>query len=308
METLNAILQYLAIAGATTLKQLAWLFGLLFIFGFLLYLLARFTRTSYVKTIGSRFDIVFTGWIGTPVHELGHAIFCILFRHKIVEIKLFAPNSEDGTLGYVKHSYDTSSIYQKVGNFFIGIGPILFGTIVLYALLYFLVPNSETIFNYIRTQSQTLAGSTHGEFNGVPVTLWETSKHIFASLFSASNFSDYRFWIFLYASICVASHMELSPPDIKGAWKGLLILVLVFLFINLIIIGTETLGYHQHLGKWWQYIKLESYTSAIDNFVGISGALFVFASIVSGINFLFSYILLTIINLVRKKGFVNPAW
>jgi hypothetical protein len=308
MKDINGILEFLKQVIITTFSQLVWLLGLLFIFGLLLYVFARFTRITYVKSAGQKLDIIFTGWIGTPVHELGHAIFCILFRHRIVEMKLYSPNSEDGTLGYVNHSYNPNSTYQKIGNFFIGVGPIIFGALVLYAALYYLVPNMNEVFSGIQAQSHTLVKGVRGEYSGVLTIMWSTAKTTLRSLFSIENFSDYRFWIFLYLAISVSSHMQLSPPDIKGARGGLITLVLFFLIVNLIILGLEATGLSTHFGSWWKYIKLESYSTGINKWVGTFGALFVFATVISGLNFIASYIILSIYNLVRGKGMINPAW
>lgn len=308
MGDINSILEFVKLVVLTTASQLFWLLGLLFIFGLLLYLFARFTRITYVKSVGQKMDIIFTGWIGTPVHELGHAIFCILFRHKIVEIKLYSPNSEDGTLGYVNHSYNPNSTFQKIGNFFIGVGPIIFGALVLYAIFYYLVPNKSEVFVYIESQSQTLVNSVRGEYAGVLASIWGTTKATLGGLFKAANFSDYKFWIFLYLAISISSHMQLSPPDIKGAKGGLISLLIFFLVLNLIILGLEATGLSSHFGSWWNYIKLENYASGINKWVGMFGALFVFASIISALNFIVSYVVLTIFNLVKGRGLINPAW
>lgn len=308
MGSLNSLLDFLKLVVVTTFSQLIWLLGLLFVFGLVLYVFARFTRITYVKTVGYKMDVIITGWIGTPVHELGHAIFCVLFGHRIVEMKLYSPNFEDGTLGYVNHSYNPNSTYHKIGNFFIGVGPIIFGAVVLYALLYYLIPNKDIVFSGIEAQSQTLVDGVRGEYAGVWASLLGTTQHTLKHMFSAQNFGDYRFWIFLYLAICVASHMELSPPDIKGATGGLISLVIFFLVINLLILGLEATGLSSHFGSWWHYVKLENYASGINKWVGMFGALFVFASIISGINFVVSYLILSIYNLLRGKGFINPAW
>jgi hypothetical protein len=292
----------------TTFSQLAWLLGLLFIFGFILYFLARFTRTTYVKTAGSTLDIFVTGWIGTPIHELGHALFCLVFRHRIVEMKLYSPNSEDGTLGFVSHTYDPKSTYQKIGNFFIGIGPILFGTLVLYALLYYLVPNTRDVFSSIESQGKTLISGVHGQFSGIFKSLWGTTLNTLETLFKKSNFLEYKFWIFLYVSMCISSHMELSPPDIKGAWRGLVTLVLFFLVLNLIILGLEATGMSAHFGSWWRFVKIENYATGINKWVGTFGALFIFATIISALNLIATYISLNIYSLIKGKGIVNPLW
>lgn len=308
MSDMNSILDFIKLVVVTTFSQLAWLLGLLFVFGLILYVFARFTRITYAKSVGQKMDIVFTGWIGTPIHELGHAIFCILFGHKIVEMKLYQPNSEDGTLGYVNHAYNPNSTYQKIGNFFIGVGPIIFGAMVLYGALYFLVPNMKEVFASIQSQSQTLVRGVQGEYTSALAALWSTTQTTLSSLFKVQNISNYKFWIFLYISICVSSHMQLSPPDIKGAKGGLITIVLFFLVLNLIILGLEAAGLSAHFGSWWNYVKLESYATGINKWLGMFGALFVFASIISGLVFVVSYILLSVYNLVKGRGLINPMF
>jgi hypothetical protein len=102
--------------------------------------------------------------------------------------------------------------------------------------------------------------------------------------------------------------MELSPPDIKGAWRGLLTLVLFFLVFNVIVLAFEETGVSKHFGSWWNIFKLESHATGINKWVGTFGALFVYATIISGFNFIVSYFTLSIYTLARKKGVVNPFW
>ena len=102
--------------------------------------------------------------------------------------------------------------------------------------------------------------------------------------------------------------MQLSPPDIKGASSGLVTIILFVLILNIIILGLEAMGVSNHFGNWWSYIKIDSYASGINKWLGTFGALFVFATIISGLNFIVSYIFLSIYNLIRGKGLINPAW
>ncbi len=308
MEQLNSFLEFIKAVFMVTFSQLIWLLGILFVFGLLLYAFARFTRVTYVKTAGRKLDIFLTGWIGTPVHEMGHAIFCVLFGHQILEMRLYAPNSDDGTIGYVYHAYNPNSVYQRIGKFFIGVGPVIFGATVIYALLYFLVPNRDEIFDHIHAQSQALIDNGVGNFSSTLTMLWSTVKITLTNLFSTDNFGSYKFWIFLYVAVCVASHMELSPPDIKGAAGGLITLVIFLLLLNFAILGLEALGFSKMFGSLWALIKIESYASFINQWLAIMSALFVFALIISGLNFILSYILLLVYNLLRGKGFVNPIW
>jgi hypothetical protein len=309
MDNINSVLDFIKDVVLMTASQLVWLLGLIVIFGLLLYLFARFTRTTYVKSVGAKMDIIFTGWIGTPIHEIGHAIFCIIFRHKITAIKLYNPNPTDGTLGYVAHSYNTESRYQKIGNLFIGIGPILFGSLVLYALLYYLMPGFRELFFQVTEQTSGLAQDVH---QGNLINIWNTfylsATSILIAIFNKDNLLNWRFWLFLYLSFCIASHMELSPPDIKGAASGLATLVITVLIINFTIMGIEFFGFHTYLGSYWQYLKLETYATHINNFLGILAALLSYALTISVLNFLLSYIGLTIYSLIRRRGFFNPFW
>ena len=308
MGELNSVLEFLKAVAVVTATQLMWILGTLFVFGFILYLLARFTRTTYAKTVGWKLDVVATGWIGTPVHELGHALFCLIFRHKIVEMKLFSPNSTDGTIGYVNHSYDKTSIYQRIGNFFIGVGPIIFGAVVLYAALYYLLPNAKEVMAGIDAQSKVMAHANQSSFGAIFDSLRGTAIATLDSLFTLSNFSHLLFWVFLYIAVCVSSHMELSPPDIKGALSGLITIVLFFLLVNTIIMLLEVTGVSSHFGHWWSYIKIESYGGVINKYVGMFAALFIFAGIISALNFIFSYVVLNIYSLIKGDGMVNPFW
>ncbi|MFZ4582355.1 MAG: hypothetical protein ACOYM7_06855, partial [Paludibacter sp.] len=156
MDVVNKIPDVSWQALLITANQVVGYFAGIFIFGFLLYLFAHFTRNMFAKSFGQRSEIFITAWIGTPIHELGHAFFCLVFRHKITKMSLFSPNSKDGTLGYVEHGYDRTNIYHLVGHFFIGAGPIFFGSAVILGLLYFLLPDGKAIINQFRSNSAAL--------------------------------------------------------------------------------------------------------------------------------------------------------
>ena len=248
METINKILDFIGSVFLTTLGQLVWLLGLIFVFGLILYLLARFTRLIYVKTVGQKFDIVATGWIGTPVHELGHAIFCILFRHKITDIKLYDPDTKNGTIGYVKHSYKSNSLYQRIGNFLLVLVQYFwFISFVRSPLL--LMPNFQSLFQVINKYGSHIAGDIQtGNIAGSWSAIKAVSVSVLGAIFNSENLTNWRFWVFIYLSFCIASHMELSPPDISGSKSGLITIVLFLLIFNLIIMSVELLGWNTMLG------------------------------------------------------------
>lgn len=308
MSTLDSILEFLKSVALLTVSQLISIFGILFIFGLVLYFLARNTRRVYMKSVGSTLDIIITGWIGTPVHEIGHAVFCLLFFHKIEKIKLFDPNPQDGSIGYVIHSYNRKSIWQRIGNFFIGVGPIIFGSVVLYAAMYYLVPNIKGIFSEIEKHGTAISSLELDNWQIAYQSLLDSVTITLKALSNPANFSEWEFWLFLYISMSIASHMELSPPDLKGALGGFITLVLFVFFLNLFVMVLDAAGLGKIFGNFWKYINLQTYMGSIARVTGIATALFIYAAIISAINFAVSWLLLSIYTLIRHRYMINPFW
>ena len=128
----SKLLNYLLDVLQSTFNQLFILFGPLLILLVLLNFSAIFTARISLRFWGRNLFLYGFGWLGCSVHELSHAFFALIFGHKITEIKLFAPSKDGESLGHVSHSYNKKSIYHKIGNFFIGISPLLAGGIVLF--------------------------------------------------------------------------------------------------------------------------------------------------------------------------------
>jgi hypothetical protein len=171
-------------------------------------------RTVYV--LGYKTWLVLFKLIGTPIHELGHAFFCLIFGHKIDEMKLFQP-SPDGTLGYITHRYNRRNLYQQIGNFFIGIGPILFGSIVILLSAYFLV--DKTVFAQNQIAQEMLLNAPLQAFGTAIKGLGNT----FSVLFQAENFTHWKIYAFLYLVFAIGNSITLSPPDLKSAGMGFFI-------------------------------------------------------------------------------------
>jgi len=270
--------------------QFLALISVFIFFGLLLYLIARLTRTTFVKSIGQNFDIYVTGWIGTPVHELGHALFCIPFFHKITEIKLFTPKSGNGSLGHVNHSYNTGNLWQAIGNFFIGLGPILFGSAVIYILMRYLLPDYTQLIQATHTHPVdfTRLDSIKQQF----IDLYQNSLHGLRLLFTSSNFRNWQFYVFLYVAMSVASHMELSPPDLKGVKAGLISIAVALLLINAV-------------GLFFN-LAVSGYIYKVSEYVQIMARMFTWAFMLSALFFITSYLILNIYSLFRFRKLFHP--
>lgn len=213
-------------------NQLIGILGIFFIFGLLLSLLSDLTRKKYSQTFGEKFNIYWTGWVGTPIHEIGHAVFCIIFGLPITKIQLFNPDPHALIRGYVSYAYQKNSLFKKVGIFFASAGPIILGTCLLYLAIYFLVPNGKIIINSIKSWGNYLSNpaSLLSQFDA----LLHSSFKTLGMFFSIENLTSVKFWIFIYLSLCISSHMQLSDADMKGIWWGVAFVTVVVFIINLI--------------------------------------------------------------------------
>ena len=212
------------------LLQLFYFIGAVFIIGLLIYFI---TRMFYSLVGYSRAAIYISGFIGTPIHELSHAVCCIIFGHKIEEMRLFQIDEESGMLGYVSHSYNKRNIWALIGNYFIGTAPILVGSAVLYLLMSLLIPTASAS-----------VGALLSDFSG-EVSVSGFSKDLLDALvdlflgFAKALFNpdtiDLKWIIFIIVAACISLHMNLSGLDIKGALPALPLVALVLLIPNLLI-------------------------------------------------------------------------
>jgi hypothetical protein len=263
-----------------TAQQFTVLLGWLFVMGLLLHLLARAAQYLYMRALGPTAATWLTGWLGTPVHELGHAVFCPIFGHKIRKIRLWAPFSEDGTSGSVEHAWNRKNLYQNIGNLFIAAGPILLGSALILIGFFLLVPGKGAALGAIRSCTASSWGLIPGP---------DCLPGLLSLLFFPGSLQNPFFWIFLYGSFCIASHMGLSFQDLKGCLWGAAVLVVVLLVIN-------TAVHMAHLPAFNTY--LFRFASAFRETAGI----LVFAVLLSAANLLFAFCLFTA---KRLSGFLG---
>ena len=254
--------------------QIGALFGLFFIFGFLLSKLQEWTQQNYYSSIGWK-GILLTGWIGTPIHELSHLVFAWLFAHRIERIRLFAPNQETGELGEIRHSYNPHNLYQRAGNFFIGAAPTIGGTAALALLAFFFIPNSSELFVPLSFNSASFQNFALNTFS------------VFTKILTPTNFQSKTFWIFLYLSFCVSCHMAPSKPDRRQMWGGF-----AWIITGLVLFNIFGLIFHYDSSKL--IIDTSSHLSFLT-------ALFAYAILVSFCHYLLSLLFLSPFRR-RKQG------
>lgn len=225
---IDSVGSYLVQVLFLTVKVLVLLLLPTFLVGGLIQLLTSALRNNASRLFGQGL-FVYGTFLGVVIHELGHAFFCKVFGHKITDMKLFSPD-QNGTLGYVTHSFDPKSFYQKVGNFFIGIGPIWFGSFVIFILTKFLFPQLLS----------SLVVHQDGSFLESCWLMFTSAFSGFSAFLSEGSYKRWSTYLWLYLVISIGFHLTLSKPDLEGAKSGLVTLVSGVVVVNLLTAWMDT--------------------------------------------------------------------
>lgn len=167
--------------------------------------------------------VLISGLIGVPLHELSHALTATLFGMRVTEIKLYKPDPQSNSLGYVNYQYRPGSPLHQVGRFFTGFAPAICGGLVVW--FGFRLAGIVTLDQVLSPQA--LVSATHsGNLGYVAHALWAWGGDVFAGLCS---------WVAIatvIASMMVALHATPSKADLAGAAAGsVLVLCLLLLLI-----------------------------------------------------------------------------
>lgn len=251
---MNSFFSYLLNALLNSLWQLLILFGPLILLAIIMNQFSKRNEIYSIRLMGMKKYLYIFGWLGTAVHETGHAVFALIFGHRIREVKLFSLNPYDQRLGYVNHEYNPGSIYQQTGNFFIGIGPVLFGSVVLflisYLLFHFSINNSRELI--ITTETFKSFASVKVLFSGV----FNNLDGFTSILFNNMSENWWKIIIFIYLCFSIGGSITLSKADISSSVKGFIYIAIFFLIINLLTLWLGNFINHfiNFVSPWMAYI------------------------------------------------------
>ncbi|MEE2641171.1 MAG: hypothetical protein VX768_11140 [Planctomycetota bacterium] len=207
--------------------QLVILFGPLVLSVVLLQLIESKTQKRMTRHFGWKSNL-WTGWLGTPIHEYSHALVAWLFGHQVVKVVPFQPDQKTGRLGYVVIRNNPNSTWQQIGQFFVCYAPLAGGTLALFFLTLVLYPsalNAEL-------------------FDVEPVTLFNSSLsqavNRLLTILNLENLATLKFWIYSYLVLAIGCHLAPSSVDYRESVRGhksMLLAGLVILPIFLLIGG-----------------------------------------------------------------------
>ncbi len=206
------------------LRILLYTLGVLMVCGLAVEMCYRLCFMLMGKRAGRSFWLA-TSFLGTPVHEGGHALMCLLFAHRIEKIRLF-PTKAGGAL--VEHSYDRRNPWAAFGNLWIGLGPIFSGLAVILAVLYWVYPCSLQAY---RDAVEVLLA------DGVPTErLFDCVGHFLRGLWTERTRALWVRLIAFAVLFSMALHVRLSAADVRGMLIGLPAYAVIAAFTSLVAV------------------------------------------------------------------------
>ncbi|HUT76753.1 MAG TPA: hypothetical protein VM285_03650 [Polyangia bacterium] len=274
METIGAIAAYLGSALLAAGVGLGLVLGPAALALALTSVTSSFSERNLLFLLGPRAYLATFGWLGTAVHELSHALMCLVFRHRVTELRLFDPSLKKGAIGYVEHEWTPGSLYQKIGNFFIGIAPLIMGSGLLAGAGWLLLDG---------TGPSQVPGTLYPS-NSLLFDTFHHAADAIAALASAACPTDWRWWLLLYLAIAVGASINLSLADLEGSLHGL----------GLIALATALFYLATHWAWDWNAILA-------GRIAAIHGPLLALLLLVSGLNLAVGLVAFALRRLLRGQ-------
>lgn len=175
------------------------------VLGSMVVVISRANKRSAVLLGGFYAQVIFGG-LGVIIHELSHLVVAIIFGHHIQQVRLLRiPNSHDPhdqSLGFVNHTWNDDSLYQKIGNVFIGIAPVIGCALAMVWGTRILVPS---FYN------QWLVAIGGRQITEHPSAWWQ-----------------WLVWLLLMVNISIGG-FDLSPADLQNSRQGIVALTVIIL-------------------------------------------------------------------------------
>lgn len=242
----EVILEVLGYLGTLLLQTL----GMITVCG----LAVNACSNAFARLLGLGSGVFFdaTAVLGTPVHELGHAMMCPLFGHRIRSMRLWNPGKKGGVYGYVEHTYNPKNLWARLGNLFIGVGPVFSGMGVVVLTLWLCFP---TLWSEYLHASLLLA--EQGELSVMLPQLGQNIWELFLGIFRAFSENVLRSCLGLLLLLSVSLHISLSWQDIKSGLSAFPLYLALLTLFGLLTYGG---GLNEAVCNWLMLWNLRALT------------------------------------------------
>lgn len=247
---------------------------------------------GYLLKAFNKGTVIFAGIIGTPVHEAGHILMCLIFGHKVKSFKLIDFKAPGGTLGYVNHSFNSKNYYQRAGNFFIGLAPILSAALVVW-LLSLYIPFFTGIFSHaeVKIGNNLYSAAAWKDFFVLLFSHTINSVETIGQLLVNNFRPEYILYIFILYSISL--HFSPSPSDFKNSWYGFITIGIIFLLAVFLLELTGVKSFN------YKSLTISAIIKVINFLAGM-----LFPSLLA---LILSYLISLPVYLIREKKILSPA-
>jgi hypothetical protein len=235
MTTFEEVATYLLNVAGVTLIQLFALGGPALLLIALLSWLSGYVGLFASRALGRSAYYFLFGWLGTLIHEIAHLVVALLFRHRIASFHGFTLDPYARVQGSVNTKYHAGSLYQYIGLFFIGIAPVVFGTLVIYLALFGLFHGQIAEVWRVIDRRNTISGPGAS-------SILSSGLAFLGFVFRPQHLLDWRLYLFLYIAFAVGSSIRLSDADVTAATPGCLTFIVLLFLFNTVLLSLGSAG------------------------------------------------------------------
>lgn len=165
---------------------------------------------------------------GVMIHEISHAILCLVLFRRIKSMSLYSFNHSTGELGYVEYCHSSRGPFTYLADSLIAFAPLAGAILSILILGKVLLP--EAVTHYMATELSIILETVH------PLNLdfWLNTSTLYQYILSNMEFGPKEvLWLFLVVSIShgaapSSTDLRLATPGIAMITASLVILAALF--------------------------------------------------------------------------------
>lgn len=211
-------------------------------------LVCAWSKAQVVQAFGWWGVPLTTGWIGVPIHELSHVLAARLLGRSVVRVHWFAPDQATGSLGAVEWRPGTGPI-AWLALLIVGLAPLFGGSLGLRALLYGAASALELPL------PEPPVGADWQAWRQAMAALAEWAATATLVVWKRPGLTAWLAVAGWWAVVSVATHLSPSRSDLRGAWRGGLLvagpLALTLAGCQLAGIEWKSIGMRAAVGLAW---------------------------------------------------------
>lgn len=237
-----------------TLSQVFILLGPGLLLAAVMQVVNRMSARQAIRLLGYWGYIYLFGWLGVPVHEIGHFIFAKLFGFKVDGLVLFNPNRYGTAEGSLRFRMNGCNPIQRVGLFFTGMGPVVLGSSLIFAAAYFLL-GAPVARAMDAAAVDSAAFSSLESLQALAGQIWSGARVVLGSLLQVENLTNWKFYLFVYIAFSIGSNITLSAADMRIILSGFGAILGLLVAFNVLTawIGDFTLAYLAAFSRFYSF-------------------------------------------------------